>query len=355
MNKFWENRKVLITGHTGFKGSWLCLWLNQLGAIVSGMSLVEPVSSPDLFSVLDINNSVNDYRGDINHLDNCLNTLKKAEPEIIFHMAAQPLVRKSYADPLTTFRTNVMGTTNILQGSIVCENVKSIVAITTDKCYENIEDNYAYVETDSLGGHDPYSSSKACAEHVASAYYRSFFKEKGVGLATARSGNVIGGGDWSFDRLVPDAVRAWSRNERLILRAPLSTRPWQHVLEPLSGYLTLAEKLWNEPDKFSGPWNFGPDYTSVKTVQEMVELAVQIWGSPASWEVSSCNHPHESNLLQLNSGKANSILGWIPRWDFGKAISETIHWYKSFYYNKQNLLDMTLDQINEYEDQIIRV
>ena len=355
MNKFWGNRKVLITGHTGFKGSWLCLWLNQLGVKVSGISLVDPVSNPDLFSILNKNKSINDHRGDIVNLDFCLNTIKEIEPEIILHMAAQPLVRKSYAYPLATYNTNVIGTANILEAVRTCESVKTIVVITTDKCYENIEKDHSYVETDSLGGHDPYSSSKACAEHVSSSYYRSFFKKKGVGLATVRAGNIIGGGDWSADRLIPDAVKAWSQNESIPIRSPQATRPWQHVLEPLSGYLKLAENLWNEPDKISGPWNFGPDQNSINTVQDTVELAVQIWGSSASWELTSGNHLHEASLLQLNSEKAKSILGWKPRWDFGKAVSETIQWYKNYYSNNQKMLDLTLDQINEYEDQTVHV
>ena len=229
------------------------------------------------------------------------------------------------------------------------------MVITTDKCYENIEKNHAYVETDPLGGYDPYSSSKACAEHVSSSYYRSFFKKKGVGLATVRAGNIIGGGDWSIDRLIPDAVKAWSQNERLPIRSPQATRPWQHVLEPLSGYLTLAEKLWNKPDKISGSWNFGPDQNSINTVQDTVTLAVQIWGSSASWELTNDNHLHEANLLKLNSEKAKSILKWKPRWDFDNAVSETILWYKKYYSRTQNMLDTTLNQISEYEDQTIHV
>ena len=349
--EIWNNNKVLVTGHTGFKGSWLSLWLNQIGANVSGLSLVEPVSSPSMYMVLNIDKSVKDDRGNIIQPDICFNLIKKAKPEIIFHMAAQPLVRESYADPLTTYNTNVIGTANILEAARRCESVKTIVVITTDKCYENVEQDYAYVETDPLGGHDPYSSSKACVEHLVSAYYRSFFKEKGVGLATARAGNVIGGGDWSADRLIPDAVKAWSKNEKLIIRYPQSTRPWQHVLEPLYGYLTLAEHLWNQPKEFSGSWNFGPHQNSLKTVQDMVELAVQVWGGSPEWESSNDNHLHEAGLLQLNSDKARSLLDWKPRMNFDKAVIETIRWYKEYYLNKLDLKKFTLNQITEYKSQ----
>jgi len=355
MKKFWGNRKVLITGHTGFKGSWLCLWLNQLGANVSGISLMDPVSDPDLFSILYKNRSINDHRGNIVNLDFCLTAIKEIKPEIILHMAAQPQVKQSYADPLTTYNTNVIGTANILESVRTCESVKTVIVITTDKCYENFEKNHAYLETDSLGGHDPYSSSKACAEHVSSSYYRSFFKKNSVGLATVRAGNIIGGGDWSTDRLIPDAVKSWSKNEKVMIRFPQSIRPWQHVLDPLSGYLILAENLWKEPVKISGPWNFGPDHNSIKTVQDTVELAVQIWGHSASWELTSTNHLHEANFLQLNSEKAKSILGWKPRWDFEKAVTETVQWYKNYYSNKQKMLDLTLDQINKYADQTVHV
>ena len=271
---FWKD-KVFITGHTGFKGSWLCLWLNKMGANVSGLSLNNPVSSPDLYSILNLEELVKDERGDITDYKICLEIIKKTEPEIVFHMAAQPLVRLSYLEPLKTYNTNVLGTANILEAIRNCESVRTIVVITTDKCYENIEKDYAYVETDSLGGFDPYSSSKACTEHVASAYYRSFFRNKGIGLATARAGNVIGGGDWSADRLVPDIVKSWSKNEKLFIRYPLATRPWQNVLEPLYGYMSLAEHLWKTPVEFSSGWNFGPNQNSVKKLRETVDLAMQ--------------------------------------------------------------------------------
>jgi CDP-glucose 4,6-dehydratase len=233
--------------------------------------------------------------------------------------------------------------------------VKVIVVITSDKCYENFEKNQAYVETDPLGGYDPYSSSKACAEHLASSYYRSFFKDKEVGLSTARSGNVIGGGDWSVDRLIPDTVIMWAKNETLRIRYPHATRPWQHVLEPLSGYLMLAEALWKKPEEFSGAWNFGPNQGNIKTVQNTLELAASEWGNNTDWETSHENHLHEANLLQLNSEKAQSLLGWKPRLDFEKSVHETILWYKEYYTNNSDMKAMTIGQIEDYEKKITNV
>ena len=356
LNKdIWEDKKVLVTGHTGFKGSWLCLWLNKMGANITGLSLNDPVSKPDLYSILNLHEKLNDNRGDISHFDICMDIVKKTEPEIIFHMAAQPLVRKSYLHPITTYHTNVMGTANILESARYCESVKTIVVITTDKCYENIEMNYAYKESDPLGGYDPYSSSKACAEHISSAYYRSFFKEKNVGLATARAGNVIGGGDWSADRLIPDAIKNWIKNEKLQIRYPQSTRPWQFVLDPLLGYLLLAEKLLKNPEKFSGGWNFGPDQNSVNTVQTTIELMANIWADPVDWVASTENHLHEANLLQLNNDKAHLLLGWRPAYDFDEVINKTINWYKTYYTDNQEMMEYTLNQIAEYERRNINV
>jgi len=350
--KIWANKNVLITGHTGFKGSWLCLWLNQLGAHVNGLSLSEPVSDPNMFTILELDKLTKDFRGDVTSFKECSNIVQKVKPEIIFHMAAQPLVRESYSDPLATYNTNIIGTANILEAANLSEHVKIIVVVTTDKCYENIEKDYAYVETDSLGGYDPYSSSKACAEHIASAYYRSFFKDKKVGLATVRAGNVIGGGDWSIDRLIPDAINRWSQDKTLNLRYPNATRPWQHVLEPLSGYLILAEKLWNNPLEFSEAWNFGPDVNNVKTVYDVVELSAHYWSSTAQWESSTDNHLHEAGLLKLNSSKAKSFLGWKPIMNFDISVAETISWYNEFYFGKKDILQLSLDQISQYEGKI---
>jgi CDP-glucose 4,6-dehydratase len=352
---FWKGKRVLLTGHSGFKGSWLCLWLHRMGAKVSGLSLNDPVSIPNMFSALNIYDLVNDNRGDVSDYETCFEIVKNTQPEIVIHMAAQSLVRLSYSYPLKTYNINVLGTANVLEAIRECESVKSIVIITTDKCYENVEKEYAYVETDSLGGYDPYSSSKACAEHVASAYYRSFFKNKGIGLATARAGNVIGGGDWSADRLIPDMVKSWSKNEKLFIRYPLATRPWQNVLEPLYGYISLAEHLWKTPVEFSSGWNFGPNQNSVKTVQETVDLAANVWGDSVDWMTSSVKHLHEANHLQLNSSKAHSLLGWQPKLDFDEAVNKTINWYKTYYTNNQEMMEYTLNQIAEYESRNINV
>lgn len=347
--KFWKNKKVLITGHTGFKGSWLTLWLNKMEARVSGISLHESVSNPNMFSELSIDQLIDDYRGDICEIETCSSAINKYKPEIVFHMAAQPLVRKSYSNPIETYKTNVIGTVNILEAIRRFETVKTVVLITTDKCYENIEQNYAYKETDPLGGYDPYSSSKACAEHVASAYYRSFFKDEGIGISTTRAGNVIAGGDWADERLIPDMMRSWSKNEKVLIRFPEATRPWQHVLEPLYGYLTLAEKMWKEPRKYSSSWNFGPDQNSVKTVKDTIQIAAKLWGPTAKYEIERIDSLHEANLLQLNSSKALSNLDWNLLLDFEKSIKMIINWYKCFYSGEEDMISLTLNQINEYE------
>ena len=347
---FWSGKNVLVTGHTGFKGSWLCICLSRMGVNVSGLSLLEPVSKPNMFSELGLEDLILNYQGDIFYPEICSNAINKSKPEILFHLAAQPLVRESYADPLKTYNTNIIGTANILEAARNCNSVKAIVVITTDKCYENIEKEYAYIETDSLGGHDPYSSSKACAEHVASAYYRSYFRGQAVGLAPARAGNVIGGGDWSADRLIPDAVKTWSKNKKLKIRYPEATRPWQHVLEPLSGYILLAQKLLENPIEFSEAWNFGPDQNSIKTVNDTLKLAASEWGGDVRWESSSENHPHEAKLLQLNSHKAKSILGWNSRTDYKKGVIDTIKWYKEYYRGNPEMKEVTLRQIQEYEN-----
>ena len=352
---FWNGKNVFVTGHTGFKGTWLSLWLNKLGANVSGLSLSEVVSVPDMFSTLKVSHLVNDHRGDVIYYDTCFDIIKNMRPNIIFHMAAQPLVRSSYKDPLKTYSTNVIGTANILEAAKACESVKIIIVITTDKCYENIEKDYAYIETDPLGGYDPYSSSKACAEHVASAYYRSFLKENGVGLATVRAGNVIGGGDWSADRLIPDAIKTWSENDLLMIRYPQATRPWQHVLEPLSGYICLAEHLWKNTDKYSEAWNFGPSHNSIKMVHQVVKLAAKHWGDSAKWEASQDKYLHEAHLLQLNSEKAKSMLSWESQMDIDDTIKKTVQWYKEYYKKNNNMHEITLNQIIEYEQLISHV
>ncbi|MCD8493827.1 MAG: CDP-glucose 4,6-dehydratase [Alphaproteobacteria bacterium] len=269
---FWKGKRVLITGHTGFKGGWLTLWLGSLGARICGIAL-KPDTEPNLFTLARITEGIEHHIEDIRNAEPLAQIIRKFDPDIVFHMAAQPLVRASYRDPLGNFDTNIMGTANVLEALRDCPSARSIVVITTDKVYENLEIPKPYKETDPLGGHDPYSASKAAAEIVTQSYRKSFFAEAGVGLATARAGNVIGGGDWSEDRLIPDAVKAWNAGKTLEIRAPNSVRPWQHVLDPLAGYITLAEKLWTDPAAFSQGWNFGPEKSGAVTVREVIDLA----------------------------------------------------------------------------------
>ena len=345
--EFWQNKKVLLTGHTGFKGSWLSLWLSDLGAKVFGFAL-PPKTNPNLYNALSLGDRVDSFINDIRDQSSCEKVMKEIMPEIVIHMAAQPLVRESYKYPVYTFETNIMGTVNVLQAARNCNSIKSILVITTDKCYENIEKDYAYSESDALGGYDPYSSSKACAEHVASAYYRSYFKETRVGLATARAGNVIGGGDWSEDRLIPDIIRAFKSNSKLIVRNPMATRPWQHVMEPLSGYLQLCEHLWKSPNDYSGAWNFGPDNESVQNVGAIVEYSAKIWGDSPKWEINNAKELHEATLLHLNSDKAMSQLLWKPKLDYKRALELTIEWYRTYYSGREDMILFTQNQLKEY-------
>ncbi len=349
-NSFWPDKKVIITGHTGFKGSWLALWLSDLDAKVTGYAL-DPVTDPNLFSVLDFEKSIIDHRGDIRDLSALERVIKSAKPEIIIHMAAQSLVRESYRDPLGTYATNVMGMVNLLEAARSCDSVRVVLVVTSDKCYENREINYGYCESDPMGGHDPYSSSKGCAELVTAAYRRSFFEDQSevaLAVASVRAGNVIGGGDWAADRIIPDAMRAFSNKQTLRVRNPDAIRPWQHVLEPLSGYMTLCEKMWVQPSRFSGGWNFGPEDESVCTVGEVTDRVSELWGVDASWKKSSGDHPHEATLLKLDISKAKEELDWSPRWNLERALGKTVGWYKS-YYNGEDVGEMSLKQIEEYQ------
>ena len=347
-NSFWPDKKVIITGHTGFKGSWLALWLSDLDAKVTGYAL-DPLTDPNLFSVLDFEKSIIDHRGDIRDLSALERVIKSTKPEIIVHMAAQPLVRESYKDPVGTYATNVMGTVNLMEAARTCDSVRVILVVTSDKCYENEEIENGYWETDPMGGHDPYSSSKGCAELVTSAFRRSFFKEgSAVAVGSARAGNVIGGGDWAADRIIPDAMHAFSGKETLQVRNPDAVRPWQHVLEPLSGYMTLCEKMWDQPSKFSEGWNFGPEDESVRTVEEVTVRMSDLWGDHVALDKSNGNHPHEATLLKLNITKAKEKLGWTPKWNLATALEKTVSWYKS-YYNGINMYEMSLNQIAEYQ------
>jgi CDP-glucose 4,6-dehydratase len=324
---FWTGKKVLITGHTGFKGSWLCVWLKLMGAVVKGYALC-PSQQTNLFDCININDEIESEFNDIRDYPRLLASVKSFSPEIVFHMAAQPLVRYSYKDPLETFEVNVMGTVNILEVTRHCDSVKAVVNVTTDKCYENKEWVWGYREGDQLGGLDPYSNSKACAELVTQSFRDSFFYDKTIGIATVRAGNVIGGGDWSVDRLIPDVFRAFEDKLVLQVRNPHATRPWQHVLEPLSGYLMLAEKLYGDPKLFSGAWNFGPNDHGVRTVGWIVDKLSSLWEG-SSWAVDDdFQHPHEAGLLKLDISKASDLLGWTPKWSLEETLSKIVEWQR---------------------------
>lgn len=323
---FWAGRRVLLTGHTGFKGAWLALWLHRLGAHVVGVSL-PPSTIPNLVELAGIDELIEGHSVDIRHAELLAERVRTAKPEVVLHLAAQALVRTSYREPLQTFATNVQGTANLLEAVRATTSVRVVVAITTDKVYRNIEHVYPYRETDALGGHDPYSASKAAAEIVIASYRDSYLANAGVALASARAGNVIGGGDWSEDRLIPDAVRAWGANQSLIVRRPDAFRPWQHVLEPLAGYLRLAERLWLSPD-LAGSFNFGPDTSEAASVRHVVELARQTYGKGEVTWGEGQEGPHEAGWLALETAKARHMLGVAPRWQLGKSVERTLTWYR---------------------------
>lgn len=348
-HKFWNNKRVFLTGHSGFKGGWLSMWLTHMGAIVRGYSLV-PNTEPSLFKTLHLSETVESIFGDVRDLERLSQTLSDFRPEIVIHMAAQPLVLASYQDPVETFETNVMGTVNILEACRNCPSVRSIVNVTTDKCYENDERLWGFREDDPMGGADPYSSSKGCSEIVSSAFRRSFFsgKEK-LFLATARAGNVIGGGDWAENRLIPDILRAFELGETAIIRNPKATRPWQHVLEPLRGYLMLAERQFNGDADMSDAWNFGPEDTDVKPVEWIVERMVCLWKGDAQWKLKSQEGPHEAGYLKLDISKAKAKLGWAPIWGLENALEKIIDWHEAFI-SGENMTRKTIKQIKQYEN-----
>jgi CDP-glucose 4,6-dehydratase len=327
---FWAGRRVLVTGHTGFKGSWLSLWLSDLGAEVTGYAL-EPATDPSLFQIARIPERVKSVIGDVRDLSALGACIKRARPEVVIHMAAQALVRPSYADPVGTYQTNVMGTVNLLESVRGVPDVKAVVVVTSDKCYENREWLWGYRESDPVGGRDPYSNSKGCAELVTSAYRSSFFAnaDRPVGISSARAGNVIGGGDWAVDRLVPDAITAFAEGRPVTLRNPAAIRPWQHVLEPLGGYLLLAEKLFHEPAVYSEAWNFGPRDDDAKPVSWLVSRLAELWGSNAQWSASSGAEVHEAHYLKLDCSKARERLGWSPRIDLDEALTWVVEWYRA--------------------------
>ncbi|WP_020614548.1 CDP-glucose 4,6-dehydratase [Sediminispirochaeta bajacaliforniensis] len=349
---FWKGKKVFVTGHTGFKGSWLTQWLLLLGATVKGFSL-EPETNPALFSILQLTEHMMHTIGDIRDGEALKKSLVSFQPDIVFHLAAQPLVRRSYKEPHLTYETNVMGTLNLYEAVRSCDTVRSVVSITTDKCYENREWVWGYRESDPMGGYDPYSSSKGCVELLSSAYRHSFFnvadygKTHQVGLATARAGNVIGGGDWAEDRLIPDCIRSLSTGKDIVIRNPRATRPWQHVLEPLSGYLLLAQKLWDEPQQYDGGWNFGPGSAGALSVSEVVSLVVSSWGT-GGWRVEGDDGPHEAKLLGLDISKAMSILGWKPHLSTSEAIELTCRWYRLSFDEPDSIIPYTKNQITVF-------
>lgn len=344
--EFWRGKRVLLTGHTGFKGSWLSLWLQSLGAEVAGFAL-DPPTDPNLFGVASVGHGMSSFIGDIRQPENIVGAMNNFQPEIVIHMAAQPLVRHSYVDPVATYATNVMGTVHLLEAVRGCKSVRCMVNVTTDKCYENREWDWGYRESEPMGGFDPYSSSKGCSELVTAAYRRSFFQDSGVALASARAGNVIGGGDWAADRLIPDILKAFEHSQAVLIRNPGATRPWQHVLEPLSGYLVLAEHLWRDAGTFAEGWNFGPEDSDARPVQWIVDRIAGLWGNGASWRVDDANHPHEAGQLKLDISKARNRLGWRPRWDLEAALSRIVSWHRGWM-NGQDMRQVCLGQIKEY-------
>jgi CDP-glucose 4,6-dehydratase len=350
---FWQGKRVLLTGHTGFKGSWLSLWLQSMGAQVVGYALA-PSTNPSLFEVAEVGKGITNIIGNIRDLEHLRTVFAEHRPEIVIHMAAQALVRYSYIEPAETYSTNVMGTVNLLEAVRSTGSVKAVVNVTSDKCYENREWAWGYRENEAMGGFDPYSSSKGCAELVAAAYRNSYFhpekyKEHGVALASVRAGNVIGGGDWADDRLIPDIMRAIIQGKPVNIRNPHAIRPWQHVLEPISGYLQLAQKLYEEGTAYAEGWNFGPNDEDAKPVQWIVEKLTKSWGEGASWVLDGGDHPHEAHYLKLDCSKAKARLDWQPRWHLEDACSAIIDWHRA-YLKEEDMRELTLRQINAYND-----
>lgn len=351
-NNIYAGKRVFLTGHTGFKGSWLALWLTSLGAKVCGYSLA-PNTNPSMFNVLDIEHKIEkSVLGDILDEKTLEKSISEFQPDIVFHLAAQPLVRLSYREPILTYKTNVIGTLNVLEMAKRCKSVKAFVNITTDKCYENKEVNRGYKEDEPMGGYDMYSSSKGCVEIMSSSFRRSFLQEEGTyAMATARAGNVIGGGDWAEDRLIPDCVRYINAGEKIEIRNPIAVRPWQHVLEPLSGYLLLGQKLLEGGKKYAEGFNFGPNEDSVLRVAEVAEKACKYYGQ-GEVVIHKRDNLHEANLLMLNIEKAEKVLGWTPTYTADDAVKNTIEWYKHFYAKDVDMYEFTMNQIKEYEGNI---
>ncbi len=355
IHDFWRGRRVFLTGHTGFKGSWLSLWLQRLGAEVTGYAL-KPPTSPNLFEGARVTEGMVSIEGDIRDFNFLARSMQAARPEIVIHMAAQPLVRYSYVAPIETYSTNVMGTVHLLEAVRHCPSVCTVVNVTTDKCYENKEWVWSYREHEPMGGYDPYSSSKGCAELVSAAYRSSFFNpvdyaKHGVALATARAGNVIGGGDWSQDRLLPDILAAFARGEAVRIRNPHATRPWQHVLEPLRGYLTLVERLTEDGGTFAEGWNFGPNDEDAQPVSWIVDEMAKRWGAGANWTVDGGEHPHEANYLKLDISKARVKLRWQPVLTLIESLDLIVDWAKASAAG-HDARKLTLEQISQYQERI---
>ena len=347
---FYKGKRILITGHTGFKGSWLSVWLHKLGAEVIGIAL-DPYTEKDNYALSGVGNKITDLRGDIRDATLLKNIFSLYRPEIVFHLAAQPLVRLSYDIPVETYQTNVMGTIHVLEAIRATDSVKVGIMVTTDKCYENREQIWGYRENEPMGGHDPYSSSKGAAEIAISSWRRSFFdtekfEKHGKSIASVRAGNVIGGGDWAVDRIIPDCIRALETDKPVEIRNPLAIRPWQHVLEPLSGYLLLAMKMWNEPTKYCEAWNFGPKSEAITNVWEVASQLIDVYGCGKLLDVSDANAVHEANLLMLDISKAKYRLGWEPRMNISQCIDFTVDWYKR--YKTENVYTICAEQIDKY-------
>ena len=348
--EFWLNKRVLVTGHTGFKGGWLTLWLEMLGAHVLGVAL-PPQSVPNLFEKANIAQGIESHYCDIRDFESLKALVHKFKPQVVFHLAAQPLVRASYRDPLGTFSSNIMGTANVLDSLKGLESVQVSVMVTTDKVYKNQEHFYPYREEDPLGGHDPYSASKAASEIVISSYRDAILRDQGVAVASARAGNVIGGGDWSEDRLIPDAIRAWQVKETLEIRRPQAIRPWQHVTEPLAAYLSLAEKLWNRPE-LAGPYNFGPLTQEAANVKNVIEIARQVFGQSSVKYTDDNTGPHEANWLALETAKARELLNIHPKWHLRESIVRTVTWYKNEYAGA-DARKLCTDEIEQFESTFV--
>lgn len=350
--QFWIGKKIFITGHTGFKGSWLSFWLNEMGALVKGYAL-KPATNPNLYDILSLETNMDSVFGDIRDPGHLQKEILEFKPDIVFHMAAQAIVRESYDEPVDTFQTNVIGTANVLEAIRSVQSVKAVISVTSDKCYENHEWDWKYRESDPMGGWDPYSASKGCAEIVTASYRRSFFLDDQnrfpkIGIASVRAGNVIGGGDWSKDRLIPDIIRSFADNKAVIIRNPASIRPWQYILDLLHGYMILTQKLYKQPADFSEAWNFGPAERDEQSVEFIVDHMIRSWGAGAAWKQDEGYNPHEAGYLKLDSSKSRMRLGWSTGIGLPKALDSLTKWYRN-YYDDGDMIEITKSQVREFE------